>query len=103
MFGGFKKSSIFAASFEKNGEWVRIHACHAWGREFESRPDRNKGSRKASLSCFKSASYRGFSPRIKVFCLQKKSNLTSHYKPLQAILHFKVQLKMQLNFLCNEF
>ena len=19
---------------------VRIHACHAWGREFESRPDR---------------------------------------------------------------
>lgn len=21
---------------------VRIHACHAWGRGFESRPDRNK-------------------------------------------------------------
>ena len=20
---------------------VRIHACHAWGREFESRPDRH--------------------------------------------------------------
>jgi hypothetical protein len=20
---------------------VRIHACHAWGRGFESRPDRN--------------------------------------------------------------
>ncbi len=22
---------------------VRIHACHAWGRGFESRPDRNIG------------------------------------------------------------
>ena len=21
---------------------VRIHACHAWGREFESRPDRQQ-------------------------------------------------------------
>ena len=31
-------------------------------------------------------------------CKKKQLN-----KPLQAILHFKVQLKMQLNFLCNEF
>ena len=23
---------------------VRIHACHAWGREFESRPDRKRES-----------------------------------------------------------
>ncbi len=23
---------------------VRIHACHAWGREFESRPDRQQQS-----------------------------------------------------------
>jgi putative component of membrane protein insertase Oxa1/YidC/SpoIIIJ protein YidD len=23
---------------------VRIHACHAWGRGFESRPDREKPS-----------------------------------------------------------
>ena len=23
---------------------VRIHACHAWGRGFESRPDRQKKS-----------------------------------------------------------
>ncbi len=23
---------------------VRIHACHAWGRGFESRPDRKKAS-----------------------------------------------------------
>ena len=23
---------------------VRIHACHAWGRGFESRPDRKKPS-----------------------------------------------------------
>ena|GEM_PF-1299733 len=25
---------------------VRIHACHAWGRGFESRPDRSKHKRK---------------------------------------------------------
>jgi putative component of membrane protein insertase Oxa1/YidC/SpoIIIJ protein YidD len=24
---------------------VRIHACHAWGRGFESRPDRKKAQR----------------------------------------------------------
>jgi hypothetical protein len=24
------------------GQLVRIHACHAWGRGFESRPDRKK-------------------------------------------------------------
>ena len=30
---------------------VRIHACHAWGREFESRPDRQqKRSREASIT-----------------------------------------------------
>ncbi len=28
---------------------VRIHACHAWGRGFESRPDRQK--KKASQKC----------------------------------------------------
>ena len=22
--------------------WFRIHACHAWGREFEPRPDRRE-------------------------------------------------------------
>jgi putative component of membrane protein insertase Oxa1/YidC/SpoIIIJ protein YidD len=30
---------------------VRIHACHAWGRGFESRPDRNKKKEKV-LSTF---------------------------------------------------
>ena len=29
---------------------VRIHACHAWGREFESRPDRFR--RKEDDVCF---------------------------------------------------
>lgn len=31
---------------------VRIHACHAWGRGFESRPDRNclKAKRKAHMA-----------------------------------------------------
>ena len=46
-----KKSSTFALAFEKevrhskNGavvQLVRIHACHAWGRGFESRPHRKK-------------------------------------------------------------
>ena len=26
---------------------VRIHACHAWGREFESRPDRQTNNKTA--------------------------------------------------------
>ena len=42
-----KKSSTFALAFEKEVigavvQLVRIHACHAWGREFESRPHRKK-------------------------------------------------------------
>ena len=44
-----KKHFIFANAFSnalffnRAGpvvQLVRIHACHAWGREFESRPDR---------------------------------------------------------------
>jgi len=27
---------------------VRIHACHAWGRGFESRPDRKKAQKEIS-------------------------------------------------------
>ena len=30
---------------------VRIHACHAWGRGFESRPHRKKEMQSASLFC----------------------------------------------------
>ena len=47
-----KKASIFASHLresatrkQKNGsvvQLVRIHACHAWGRGFESRPDRQR-------------------------------------------------------------
>ena len=47
-----KKAPIFASHLresatrkQKNGsvvQLVRIHACHAWGRGFESRPDRKK-------------------------------------------------------------
>ena len=47
-----KKAPIFASHLresatrkQKNGsvvQLVRIHACHAWGRGFESRPDRLK-------------------------------------------------------------
>lgn len=31
---------------------VRIHACHAWGRGFESRPDRKKALEKSKAFCF---------------------------------------------------
>ena len=47
-----KKAPIFASHLresatrkQKNGsvvQLVRIHACHAWGRGFESRPDRQR-------------------------------------------------------------
>ncbi len=54
---GTKRCSNFALANEKysrmqtliNGavvQLVRIHACHAWGREFESRPHRS-GERKS--------------------------------------------------------
>ena len=33
---------------------VRIHACHAWGHEFESRPDR-QASNEANASFYRSA------------------------------------------------
>ena len=32
---------IFAAILGLVVQLVRIHACHAWGRGFESRPDRH--------------------------------------------------------------
>ena len=53
-FGSKKKYRTFALAIREhrfsksiadyNGpvvQLVRIHACHAWGREFESRPDRH--------------------------------------------------------------
>ena len=46
MFAGTKRSCTFANANRKqllNGavvQLVRIHACHAWGRGFESRPHR---------------------------------------------------------------
>ena len=38
----FKKHCIFAIPKGAGPvvQLVRIHACHAWGRGFESRPDR---------------------------------------------------------------
>lgn len=41
-FGSLRNGCIFAPHYS-NGlvvQLVRIHACHAWGRGFESRPDR---------------------------------------------------------------
>ena len=40
-----KKLALSLHRYQKKGlvvQLVRIHACHAWGREFESRPDRKK-------------------------------------------------------------
>ena len=37
----------FVVLHAQNGsvvQLVRIHACHAWGRGFESRPDRKEAS-----------------------------------------------------------
>ncbi|MEY2702999.1 MAG: hypothetical protein RLY43_1637, partial [Bacteroidota bacterium] len=41
MFVDIKKCSIFALALKQGlvVQLVRIHACHAWGRGFESRPD----------------------------------------------------------------
>ncbi len=52
-----KKSSTFAPAFEKSTlsgavvQLVRIPACHAVGREFESRPHRKKTSPWMSFLC----------------------------------------------------
>ena len=51
---------------------VRIHACHAWGRGFESRPDREIGE---------SASYEAFFLPIDVFKTSKIVVLFSRRKP----------------------
>ncbi len=45
FFGKIKSNVTFATATKgkKNGsvvQLVRIHACHAWGRGFESRPNR---------------------------------------------------------------
>ncbi len=53
IFAGSKKRHTFALAIENNSgcsmqnkkfgvvvQLVRIHACHAWGRGFESRPHR---------------------------------------------------------------
>ncbi|MBP1613460.1 MAG: hypothetical protein H6Q13_908 [Bacteroidetes bacterium] len=44
-----RELSTFAPAIRNDGHYlglvvqlVRIHACHAWGRGFESRPDRQE-------------------------------------------------------------
>ena len=41
-FAELKNQRIFATAIQEGPvvQLVRIHACHAWGRGFESRPDR---------------------------------------------------------------
>ena len=43
-----KKGVYICVPITGNGlvvQLVRIHACHAWGREFESRPDRQQSKK----------------------------------------------------------
>ena len=52
-----KKSSTFAPAFEKKTtgavvQLVRIPACHAVGREFESRPHRKKSTSMWIFLCY---------------------------------------------------
>ena len=50
-FDNIKIIPIFVAPKKEKGlvvQLVRIHACHAWGRGFESRPDRKE--KKLSIS-----------------------------------------------------
>ena len=53
IFGQFKKKQYLCTRFRKEVrhmtigavvQLVRIHACHAWGRGFESRPHRKNHS-----------------------------------------------------------
>ncbi len=45
---------IFALAITKGlvVQLVRIHACHAWGRGFESRPDREKQEASMRIEAF---------------------------------------------------
>ena len=60
IFGHIKKKQYLCTRFRKENatyrigavvQLVRIHACHAWGRGFESRPHRKKEMQSASLFC----------------------------------------------------
>ena len=55
IFGHVKKKQYLCTRFRKESatyrigavvQLVRIHACHAWGRGFESRPHRKKQSKR---------------------------------------------------------
>ena len=48
MHSQTKKERVLKENVGPVVQSVRIHACHAWGREFESRPDR-KSSPKRGL------------------------------------------------------
>ena len=94
-----KKSSTFAPAFEKKVrhkqigavvQLVRIHACHAWGRGFESRPHRKEAIHKGcffrngnlssgGLSCF-------FRTIIGYLAFQRKTSLTEKGGNLQVPL-----------------
>ena len=58
IFGHVRKKQYLCTRFRKgskhtNGavvQLVRIHACHAWGRGFESRPHRKKQSERIASS-----------------------------------------------------
>ena len=60
-FGHVKKKQYLCTRFRKGSDFeiqigavvqlVRIHACHAWGREFESRPHRKRSNLRVAFFC----------------------------------------------------
>ena len=60
-FGHIKKKQYLCTRFRKGSDFeiqigavvqlVRIHACHAWGREFESRPHRKRSNLRVAFFC----------------------------------------------------
>ena len=51
MHSQTKKERVLKENVGPVVQSVRIHACHAWGREFESRPDRKKLSLTEGFFC----------------------------------------------------
>jgi hypothetical protein len=74
--------TIFAIPNGVVVQLVRIHACHAWGRGFESRPFRFKQCQKQLKAC-KSNDYR-------LFCLPQSAKIciNSHQNGEQFGEHF---------------
>ncbi len=90
-----KKSSTFAPAFEKEQlsgavvQLVRIPACHAVGREFESRPHRKKSTAMWTFLC-DGLKLREFSAISFCRLLRKQSSYLSTFERLLHKCNFRV-------------